>query len=675
MAEPTANEQFMLELINEARADPEAEAVRLGISLNKDLPPGTISPDPKQPLAFHPALIDAGREHSAWMLDTDIFSHTGAGGSSAGDRMAAAGYAMPMTFSWGENISWRGSTGSIDATEFIASQHDSLFRSEGHRENILLDSFKEIGIGQQLGLFTDDGRTYNASMVTQNFATLPDSDPFLTGVAYEDTDDNDFYTVGEGLGGLTIEAVRQLDGMVTSTQTMQAGGYRMDLPLGSYTVTVTGGGLTFDTYQVMIGGENVKLDPQPLETTAPKLTIAAVDAAHAEGDSGATDFTFTVGRSGDLSGTVTVDYMVTGADPEDFAGGSRPFGTVTLAPDDTETTVTIAVAGDTDEEPDESFTVTLSNPSGGAVITTASATGTIENDDQPAPLSPNLFGILVAGIPAQTVSSGTVARFIDASGDQVLIVEPSASLALQGTVGANIIVLPGDVGDFTISRDFADVTLAGPNDEGVSFVARTTAQTLVFDNGALDVRIEGDAVMAGDQAVIDVPVVLGASPDGAPGLPAQPASPPGTPNFFGIVVEETPAQLITGGTFARIIDAPGAQTFHTGAGASLALEGSSGANTISLQATAGDVEISRDVASVTLSGPNGETVTFTARTTPQTIVFQDGAQDVRIEGDQVLIGGQPVTENPEPVSPVFELLSAGELIDPSIPDSGDLLLV
>ena len=42
---------------------------------------------------------------------------------------------------------------------------------------------------------------------------------------------------------------------------------------------------------------------------------------------------------------------------------------------------TVDVNGDTDFEKDETFTVTLSNPSNGAIISTASATGTITNDD------------------------------------------------------------------------------------------------------------------------------------------------------------------------------------------------------------------------------------------------------------------------------------------------------
>ncbi len=47
------------------------------------------------------------------MLNTDVFSHTGANGSSAGGRVSAAGYAFTGAWTWGENIAWRGTTGTL----------------------------------------------------------------------------------------------------------------------------------------------------------------------------------------------------------------------------------------------------------------------------------------------------------------------------------------------------------------------------------------------------------------------------------------------------------------------------------------------------------------------------------------------------------------------------------
>jgi predicted extracellular nuclease len=112
------------------------------------------------------------------------------------------------------------------------------------------------------------------------------------------------------------------------------------------------------------------------------LAIAPTDADQAEGDADNTSFTFTVTRSGDTTGTTSVDFAVTSteADAADF-GGTLPSGTVNFAANETSQVVTVDVSGDTDSEPNENFTVTLSNPSGGATITTATANGTIQNDD------------------------------------------------------------------------------------------------------------------------------------------------------------------------------------------------------------------------------------------------------------------------------------------------------
>src|SRR4029077_2112422 len=113
------------------------------------------------------------------------------------------------------------------------------------------------------------------------------------------------------------------------------------------------------------------------------LSIAATSANKAEGQSGNTPFTFTVTRSGDVSGADSARWAVTGAavTGTDFAGGVLPSGVVSFAAGETSKVIAIAVAGNTLVEPSEAFSVTLSNPSAGAVLGTASATGVILNDD------------------------------------------------------------------------------------------------------------------------------------------------------------------------------------------------------------------------------------------------------------------------------------------------------
>ena len=49
MAQPTAYEQYFLELVNRARANPGAEAARVGIGLNDGLAAGTIAGPSRTP--------------------------------------------------------------------------------------------------------------------------------------------------------------------------------------------------------------------------------------------------------------------------------------------------------------------------------------------------------------------------------------------------------------------------------------------------------------------------------------------------------------------------------------------------------------------------------------------------------------------------------------------------
>lgn len=102
-----------------------------------------------------------------------------------------------------------------------------------------------------------------------------------------------------------------------------------------------------------------------------------------------TEFVFTVNRTGDLSGSVSVDYAVSGIRPSkasagDFHGGDWPSGTVTFAPGEESRTITLSVKADSAVEGNDTFKIVLSSPTGGATITEAKAVGTIVNDDFPS---------------------------------------------------------------------------------------------------------------------------------------------------------------------------------------------------------------------------------------------------------------------------------------------------
>lgn len=230
MSQPDAFEQYDLELLNMERALAGA-----------------------QPLAINFQLDLAAELHSQWMIATDTFSHTGSGGSSATQRITASGYTLSGSWATGENIAWASLRAPNGYQDEVLLLHTNLMNSAGHRANILNDTFKQVGLGFEIGEF----QGWQAAFVAQDFAKSGAAS-FLTGVAFDDLDGDRFYDVGEGLGGVSITATG--GGGAFTTTTYGSGGYALSLPDGVYTVTFSGGGFASVTQQATIAGRNVKLD-------------------------------------------------------------------------------------------------------------------------------------------------------------------------------------------------------------------------------------------------------------------------------------------------------------------------------------------------------------------------------------------------------------------------------
>jgi uncharacterized protein YkwD len=93
-------------------------------------------------------LRRAANRHSAHMVGAHFFDHTSPGGASMVDRIRRTGYtSRARSWGLGENIAW-GSGRLATAAQI----HRSWMSSPGHRANILQRSFREIGIGIDVGL-------------------------------------------------------------------------------------------------------------------------------------------------------------------------------------------------------------------------------------------------------------------------------------------------------------------------------------------------------------------------------------------------------------------------------------------------------------------------------------------------------------------------------------------
>jgi serralysin len=257
MSAHDSREQYFLELVNRARMNPLAEAQRFGINLNDGLASGTISSAPKQVLAGNSLLNNAATGHSLHMLDVDRFEHSGIGDGTLGSRIADAGYVYNFA---GENIAWNGSTGGFDPDKAIGAHHEMLFKSAGHRTNILSSNFDEIGIGAAAGVFRNDGTNFNGLMSTQNFGQ-PASGAFVTGVAYQDLTGDKFYSIGEGLGSIDVKLTKSGSQLV-STSTASAGGYAAKTTTtGSMELVFSDASLPVDVgARFTLSSTNVKID-------------------------------------------------------------------------------------------------------------------------------------------------------------------------------------------------------------------------------------------------------------------------------------------------------------------------------------------------------------------------------------------------------------------------------
>jgi len=113
-------------------------------------------------------------------------------------------------------------------------------------------------------------------------------------------------------------------------------------------------------------------------------TLAISDVKQAEGRSGTTAFTFTVTLSGGSAGPVTVQYQTDDGTATAGSDYTATSGTLAFSAGQTSQTVSVNVnvSGDAEVEPDETFVVNLTHPSG-ATLGDSQGQGTIVNDDRP----------------------------------------------------------------------------------------------------------------------------------------------------------------------------------------------------------------------------------------------------------------------------------------------------
>ena len=162
-------------------------------------------------------------------------------------------------------------------------------------------------------------------------------------------------------------------GATSATITLTVLGDTTVEPDETFTVTLSSPtGLTLGTSSATVTIAN--------DDAAPARTVSIAGASIAEGNNGSKPVTLTLTLSSAAAGGETVKWTTANGTATSGSDYTAASGTVTFAAGATSATISVTVLGDRTGEPDETFTVSLSNPSG-LTLGTSSATVTITNDD------------------------------------------------------------------------------------------------------------------------------------------------------------------------------------------------------------------------------------------------------------------------------------------------------
>jgi hypothetical protein len=161
-----------------------------------------------------------------------------------------------------------------------------------------------------------------------------------------------------------------------------------------------------------VGCNNIKEDTS---VTINVRTISVASAIVAEGTGGTRNLSFPVSLSAVSACDISVDYSITynTTQASDFAGVTN--GTITIPAGSTSANILIPIATDNIIEANETFTLTLANPTGGNTIFMGTATGTINNDDNAQITITKIDGNEENAIPARFIFSFPPGVFADAN--------------------------------------------------------------------------------------------------------------------------------------------------------------------------------------------------------------------------------------------------------------------
>ncbi|MCA9194732.1 MAG: hypothetical protein KDB03_23335, partial [Planctomycetales bacterium] len=258
--DPSPIEQELIQLTNRFRSDPTGEFGRLisvaspilardpvlqtdldffkvdGNLLRNEL--AALSPAP--PLAINEALQAISATHNANMAAQKIQFHQSL--STVNQQLLSAGVNVSAlgesVYGFGKStlhihaayiIDWGVGTGGMQGTA----------NNRPHRNNAISTRYNQFSTP----VLSYSGSGFGPLVNTQDFATVVNSPNFVVGAVFQDKNNSNWYDAGEGIGKVNI-VFEGSPGKFTTTA-FSAGGYQLQVPAGTYKVTVSGTGLKY----------------------------------------------------------------------------------------------------------------------------------------------------------------------------------------------------------------------------------------------------------------------------------------------------------------------------------------------------------------------------------------------------------------------------------------------
>mgnify|MGYP001807073350 CR=1 FL=1 len=492
---PTAQEQLTLELINQFRRDPHGEYARL-TGPNAD--PGVlramdffgVSRDALQaalgalsavaPLAWNANLADAAEGHNEAMIVADQQAHVLPGEPDIVARVEAAGYTGWRAL--GENVYAYADNMVYGHAGFVIDWGygpNGMQDPAGHRNALISATYTEIGIA--VTAENNPATGVGPNVITHDLGTRFGYRAQFLGVVIDDRDNDDFYDIGEGLGGVTVTLAGTTGTYATTT--WDAGGWQIEVPQGTYTITFSGGSLSAPIVRsATLGTVNVKIDvengPVAIGPTEGDDTLSGTAGKDEINGLGGNDTLRGLGGNDRLNGGDGNDTLY-GDDGRDLLDGAR--GNDAMHGGAGNDIYIVRQAGDR----------AIELPGGGTDLVRTFVSFTLDSDVENA----------TAFAPGLTLTGNAVRNFLTGSSGGDTLVGMGGDDRLDGGEGDDVLI--GGTGSDTLTGGAgADRFVFGPGDVTAD---RALADQIVDFSAAAGDRIhladiDANALVAGDQA-------------------------------------------------------------------------------------------------------------------------------------------------------------------------------